>query len=170
MNKANVDKDTMNKRNVAETTIFLENVEATERLGAAIVNVIQDGMLIFLQGDLGVGKTSLVRGALRQLGYQGAVKSPTYTLLEEYSLVGKDIIHFDLYRLTDPEELDLIGIRDYFNGKTCCFVEWPERGKTHLPQEDLVIQMSHTAAGREVQITAASDRGRQLTKALKVDR
>ena len=112
--------------------------------------------------DLGTGKTTLVRGVLRALGYQGAVKSPTYTLLEEYSLSGREIIHFDLYRLIDPEELDLIGIRDYFNGKTRCFVEWPDRGRGYLPPEDLVIRISHRVTGREVRISAASDSGREI--------
>lgn len=156
----------MNKGNPDDLIIFLDNVAATERLGAAIANALQDGMLVLLQGDLGVGKTSLVRGVLRALGYQGAVKSPTYTLLEEYSLAGKEIIHFDLYRLTDPEELDLIGIRDYFNGKACCFVEWPDRGKGYFPPEDLVIGIWHREIGREVRISATSDTGRKVVSAI----
>jgi len=157
----------MDKGDSDDLILSLENVEATERLGAALANVLQDGMLVLLQGDLGVGKTSLVRGVLRALGHQGAVKSPTYTLLEEYTLTGKEVIHFDLYRLTDPEELDLIGIRDYFNRKACCFVEWPERGKGYLPLEDLTIQISHRANGREVRISAVSDSGRKITGYIK---
>jgi tRNA threonylcarbamoyladenosine biosynthesis protein TsaE len=145
-----------------ELSLILQDVAATEKLGSVLANVLQDGTLILLQGDLGVGKTSLVRGVLRQLGHTAAVKSPTYTLLEEYSLAGKEIIHFDLYRLSDPEELDLIGIRDYFNGKACCFVEWPDRGKGYLPPEDLVIRISHRASGREARLTAASDSGREI--------
>jgi len=105
----------MNKGVSDEIVLSLKDVAATERLGAVLATALQDGLVIFLLGDLGAGKTSLVRGVLRELGYQGAVKSPTYTLLEEYTVAGKDIIHFDLYRLSDPEELDLIGIRDYFN-------------------------------------------------------
>ena len=145
-----------------ELFLDLEDVAATERLGSVLANGLQDGTPVLLQGDLGAGKTSLVRGVLRQLGHTGAVKSPTYTLVEEYSLAGKEIIHFDLYRLTDPEELDLIGIRDYFNGKACCFVEWPDRGKGFLPPEDLVIWISHKASGREARISATSDSGREI--------
>ncbi|HEC26193.1 MAG TPA: tRNA (adenosine(37)-N6)-threonylcarbamoyltransferase complex ATPase subunit type 1 TsaE [Gammaproteobacteria bacterium] len=152
----------MNKGVSDELVLSLENVEATEKLGAVLADVIPEGVLVFLTGELGTGKTTLVRGVLRALGYQGAVKSPTYTLLEEYSLAGREIIHFDLYRLIDPEELDLIGIRDYFNGKTRCFVEWPDRGRGHLPPEDLVIRISHRASGREARISAASDSGREI--------
>lgn len=157
----------MNKGGSDDLILSLKDVAATERLGAAIANALQDGMLVLLRGDLGVGKTSLVRGVLRALGYQGAVKSPTYTLLEEYSLAGKEIIHFDLYRLTDPEELDLIGIRDYFNGKNCCFVEWPDRGEGSLPHEDLVIQLSHRAGGREARVSAVCDSGRKISGQIK---
>lgn len=146
----------------SELTLSLIDVAATEKLGSVLADLLPDGVLVFLTGDLGTGKTTLVRGLLRNLGHTGAVKSPTYTLLEEYSLAGKDIIHFDLYRLTDPEELDLIGIRDYFNGKACCFVEWPDRGKGYLPPEDLVIRISHRPSGREVRLSATSDRGRNI--------
>ncbi len=152
----------MNKGASDELVLSLENVEATEKLGAVLADVLPDGVLVFLTGDLGTGKTTLVRGLLRALGYLGAVKSPTYTLLEEYSIAGREIIHFDLYRLTDPEELDLIGIRDYLNVKACCFVEWPDRGRGYLPPEDLVIRISHMQGGRGVGISAASDRGREI--------
>jgi len=149
-----------------EIVLSLEDVAATERLGAALASSLPDGLLVFLQGDLGAGKTCLVRGVLRALGHQGAVKSPTYTLLEEYSLAGKDIIHFDLYRLTDPEELDLIGVRDYFNGTACCFIEWPQRGEGYLPGADVEIQISLDGPGRLARITARSDTGLQVLKAI----
>jgi tRNA threonylcarbamoyladenosine biosynthesis protein TsaE len=152
-----------------ELTLTLEDVAATERLGAVLAGILPDGMVIFLQGDLGAGKTSLVRGALRALGHQGAVKSPTYTLLEEYSLAGKDINHFDLYRLTDPEELDLIGIRDYFNGKASCFVEWPQRGLGCLPREDLRIQISLDGNGRVARITSRSESGMKVLKFIQTE-
>ena len=125
-----------------------------------------DGIVVFLQGDLGAGKTTLVRGLLRRLGYQGAVKSPTYTLLEEYLIDGKKIIHFDLYRLTDPEELDLIGIRDYFDDQSNCLIEWPQRGQGHLPQQDLEIQISLDGSGRLARILAFSNRGMEGLKAI----
>ncbi len=152
-----------------ELVLTLADVAATERLGAALATALPDGMVIFLLGDLGAGKTSLVRGALRGLGYLGAVKSPTYTLLEEYSVAGKDIIHFDLYRLSDPEELDLIGIRDYFNGKSSCFIEWPQRGQGFLPQEDLQIQISLDGEGRLARLSSNSDSGMKVLKSIQLE-
>lgn len=149
-----------------ELTLHLNDVAATERLGALLAAELSAGLIINLKGELGAGKTSLVRGVLRKLGYQGAVKSPTYTLLEEYSLPPLSIIHFDLYRLDDPEELDLIGIRDYFNGKNSCFIEWPGRGQGYLPAEDLQIDISLEGEGRVARITAHSETGMKLLQLL----
>ena len=147
------------KSKSTEFSVKLPGVEDTERLGAELAATLPDGVVVFLQGELGAGKTCLVRGLLRALGHHGAVKSPTYTLLEEYTLAGREIIHFDLYRLIDPEELDLIGIRDYFNDKTCCFIEWPQRGEGHLPGEDLSINISLDGNGRVATISAHSEIG-----------
>ena len=159
----------MNKVVSDEIVLPLKDVAATERLGATLANVLPDGLVVFLQGDLGAGKTCLVRGVLRGLGYQGAVKSPTYTLLEEYSLAGKEIIHFDLYRLSDPEELDLIGIRDYFNAKASCFIEWPQRGQGFLPRADLQIQISLDGDGRLARISSSSDSGMKVLKSIQTE-
>lgn len=155
-----------NKTISSEFTLKLKDADATEQLGTVMATTLSDGIVVFLQGDLGAGKTCLVRGVLRGLGYQGAVKSPTYTLLEEYFLAGRDIIHFDLYRLTDPEELDLIGIRDYFNGKACCFIEWPQRGSGFLPAKDIEIDLSIDGSGRLARITACSESGQMLLKSI----
>ncbi|MFW2438223.1 MAG: tRNA (adenosine(37)-N6)-threonylcarbamoyltransferase complex ATPase subunit type 1 TsaE [Arenicellales bacterium] len=152
-----------------EFTLILDDVAATEKLGAVLADALQEGLLVLLEGDLGAGKTCLVRGVLRALGHQGAVKSPTYTLLEEYSLAGKEIIHFDLYRLTDPEELDLIGIRDYFNGKACCFIEWPQRGQGFLPQEDLEIQITLAGNGRLARISGHSESGMKVLQFIQTE-
>ena len=159
----------MNKSATDEIVLPLKDVAATEQLGATLANVLPDGLVVFLLGDLGAGKTSLVRGVLRELGYRGAVKSPTYTLLEEYSVAGKVIIHFDLYRLSDPEELDLIGIRDYFNGKSSSFIEWPQRGKGFLPQGDLQIQISLDGDGRLAKISSSSDSGMKVLKSIQLE-
>jgi tRNA threonylcarbamoyladenosine biosynthesis protein TsaE len=127
---------------------FLKNAEETERFGTELWKQLPSKCLIFLHGDLGAGKTTLVRGYLRAAGYTGAVKSPTYTLVEEYTINGLKILHFDLYRLTEPEELEWIGIRDYFDQDCLCFIEWPDRGKGLLPEPDWVITLSTEGDGR----------------------
>ena len=129
---------------------YLKDTEATERFGAKLWAELPSKCLIFLHGDLGAGKTTLVRGFLRAAGYTGAVKSPTYTLVEEYTISGRKIFHFDLYRVADPEELEWIGIRDYFDQDSVCFIEWPDMGKGFLPEPDRVISLVSEGIGRSV--------------------
>jgi len=124
----------------------------TERLGAALAPVLKHGLVLFLHGELGAGKTTIVRGLLHGLGYIGAVKSPTYTLVEPYQICGLRVYHFDLYRLNDPEELEFLGVRDYLAGSGVCLVEWAERGKGVLPEPDMDIFIE--AVGRD---TSAAD-------------
>lgn len=132
--------------------IFLESARATEQFGAQLWAQLPKGSVIFLHGDLGAGKTTLVRGFLRAAGFAGAVKSPTYNLVEEYDLGGLKVFHFDLYRLVDPEELEWIGIRDYFNQESVCFIEWPEQGLGLLPLPDLALHLSVLEHGRNLEI------------------
>lgn len=147
-------------------TLDLPTASATEDLGARLARVLRPGCIIYLCGDLGAGKTTLVRGLLRALGHTHAVKSPTYTLIEPYTPGDWQLIHCDLYRLGDPEELELIGLRDYLDGLTVLLVEWPEQGAGVLPAADVVLTLQATAAGRRCCIEATSTLGTTLTAAL----
>lgn len=153
-----------------EVRLTLADERATQALGGQLAERLSDGLVVFLSGDLGAGKTCLVRGVLHALGYGGAVKSPTYTLVEDYSLAGRIIYHFDLYRLHDPEELDLIGVRDYFDGQACCFVEWPEKGQGWLPMADLEVHITHKGEAREALVTPYTDKGGRVVDSLQVPR
>lgn len=129
------------------------------QLGAQLGRALQNRALIFLEGDLGAGKTTLCRGVMQSFGHVGAVKSPTYTLVESYQLGETLLHHFDLYRLGDPEELEFIGIRDYLHQGNYCLIEWPNRGAGILPVPDLEVVVSVTKMGRVVRMTSATDIG-----------
>ncbi len=128
-------------------------------LGGQLGAVLKPGMVVFLEGELGMGKTTLARGLIQSLGHQGAVKSPTYTLVEPYELAGRPVYHFDLYRLSDPEELEFMGIRDYFTGDSLALLEWPERGQGFLPPADLVVTIEADGEGRRIELLAQSQPG-----------
>ena len=120
------------------------------------------GAVIFLHGELGAGKTTLVRGFLRGLGYRGKVKSPTYTLVESYQIGSCQAYHFDLYRLTNPQELEYIGLRDFLENAAIFLVEWPERGVGHLPQPDLDIHINYVGTARQIVLMSHSVRGTKI--------
>jgi len=143
---------------------YLPDHAATEAFGGQLAAACKGGMLVFLHGQLGAGKTTLVRGFLRALGHGGAVKSPTYTLIEPYTTARGNLYHLDLYRLADAEELEWIGIRDLFEAASICLVEWPERGAGILPEPDLHIYLQAAGGGREVRVEAGSPQGEQLMR------
>ncbi len=121
--------------------ITLVDEKATELLGAELWKALPKKCLVFLNGELGSGKTTLTRAVLRAAGHKTAVKSPTYTLVEEYELASGIFFHFDLYRIKDPEELEWIGMQDYLEQQSICFIEWPELGEGFLPDPDINITL-----------------------------
>ena len=138
---------------------YLTDESHTVLAGEVIGRSLNSATVIYLRGDLGAGKTTLCRGVLRAFGYSGAVKSPTYTLVEPYTFSDRTVYHFDLYRLGHPEELEFMGIRDYFRYNSICLVEWPDRGKGYIARSDITITLTAKNMGRMLEITADSDYG-----------
>lgn len=143
-------------------TLSLADESQTLQLGQRLASALARGGVLYLQGDLGAGKTTLSRGIIQSLGHSGAVKSPTYTLVEPYELSGLRVFHFDLYRLADPEELEFIGIRDYFDPGTVCIIEWPDRGGDLIPAPDLVLTLEKVGKGRSAMLQACSEAGQTM--------
>lgn len=153
-----------------EKSFHLVDEAATVALGKALSNAVrhdvEQGIVVYLNGDLGAGKTTFTRGFVQGMGHTGKVKSPTYTLVEPYDLGEWQVYHFDLYRLADPEELEFIGIRDYFNEKSCSFIEWPEKGVGLLANADLIINIVYIGEQRNLTVVAQNDHGIRVLSAL----
>lgn len=145
--------------------------QCAEVFSSAAIN----GGLVFLEGDLGAGKTTFCRGLMRGFGYRGAVKSPTYTLVETYEVSTTPsnadnndltVCHFDLYRVADPEELEFMGMRDYLEGAHLCLMEWADKGAGFLPAADLVLSIVDIKDGRQLTWQAGTEKGRSWCKKL----
>lgn len=159
---------------MAAMQCYLSDEAATEAFGRALARASQDalsgtktlGGRVYLSGDLGAGKTTLTRGVLRGYGHKGAVKSPTYTLVEPYEEPEFKLYHFDLYRLADPEEIEFLGVFDYFDEANLCLIEWPERGAGFLPKPDIEISLTTQGEGRLVSWQSRSPHGERIAQRL----
>ena len=149
--------------NAATVEKLLETEESLVALAGDFAKSSNCDLVIFIKGDLGAGKTTFARGFLRGCGVAGIVKSPTYTLVEPYRLEGEKMCyHFDLYRLANGEELEFTGARDYFDGRSTCLVEWPEKAEGFLPAPDIDCQLEYHQQGRRVSFLGLSDKGREV--------
>ncbi len=142
-----------------ESSLELPDERATLRLGAALAAGVAPGRVMHLSGELGSGKTTLVRGLLRELGHAGRVKSPTYPLVELYVVSRLNLYHFDFYRFKDRGEWLESGFRDYFNAHSACIVEWPERAGGLLPPPDLAVRLEISGPGRRAALSAGTPGG-----------
>jgi tRNA threonylcarbamoyladenosine biosynthesis protein TsaE len=144
----------------------LPDEAATLALGRALGPCLEPGTIVFLQGELGAGKTTLARGILRGLGFEGRVKSPTYALVEVYEVSRLHLHHFDFYRFRDPREWIDAGFRESFDGRNVSLVEWPEKAAGMLPPADLEIHLASSGSGRSVRLQPSSPRGTRIAQAL----
>lgn len=142
------------------TALFeLPDEAATQRLGGRLAAAIQPSLVIFLEGDLGAGKTTLSRALIQALGHRGPVKSPTYALVEVYVVSSLYLYHFDFYRFESPEEFLDAGFGEYFSEASVCLVEWPDKAAPFLPSPDLRIHLQHAGSARVARLEATSTRG-----------
>jgi tRNA threonylcarbamoyladenosine biosynthesis protein TsaE len=154
------------KQPPAQITRFLAAEADTLSLGAALARGLHPGMVIYLSGELGAGKTTLARGVLRALGVTDRVKSPTFTLVEPYTVSSLYLYHFDFYRLNHADEWVDAGLREYFNSESVCLVEWPEKAGGQLPAPDVRIRMEVDGSGRSVTLSADTEAGKDCLKRL----
>ena len=161
--RSDVSRHSTERRNLS---LPLPDEAATAALAGRLAHILQPGLVIYLRGDLGAGKTTLVRALLQHLGYTGKVKSPTYTLIERYEAAGLHLCHFDLYRFLDAEEWEGSGFREEFDGRNICMVEWPEQATGLLPPADISITFDILQDGREVSLHAYSEAGQRCLSAL----
>jgi len=151
---------------VAQISRYLPEESDTLALGAALAPCLEPGLVVYLCGELGAGKTTLARGILRGLGHAGKVKSPSFALLEPYTFSRLYLYHFDFYRFNDPRELEDAGFREHFNPDTVCLVEWPEKAAGYVPAADIRITLRLQGSGRLLEIDADTEAGRRCLERL----
>lgn len=149
-----------------QISVYLKDEAQTSRLAGQLARLLHPGLVLYLSGNLGSGKTTLVRGVLRALGFGGPVKSPTYTLVEPYDIAGLQLYHFDFYRFNDPMEWEEAGFREYFRADTLCLAEWPEMAHDVLPPADILLQLAVQGTGRQLTLVAQTAAGQRLLSAL----
>lgn len=150
---------------MAKTELCFDQIDEQSLLliASKMASVASAGMVVYLLGTLGAGKTTFSRGFIQALGHQGAVKSPTYTLVEPYENLSPPVLHFDLYRLAEPEELEYIGIRDYVQQQALMLIEWPQRGFGFIPAADIELELQvNSDASRRLTVRALSEIGQKL--------
>ncbi|AAP95413.1 tRNA threonylcarbamoyladenosine biosynthesis protein TsaE [[Haemophilus] ducreyi] len=152
-----------------ETAMLNFGQQLAQHIKTYLATDKQHSLVIYLNGELGAGKTTLTRSIVRAFDYNGNVKSPTYALVEEYQLPTITIYHFDLYRLADPEELEFMGIRDYFQPQTLCLLEWADRGKGVIPPADITIQIDYAEQGRHLSLQANTATAKPLLATIKAN-
>lgn len=161
----------MNEQVIQQWQFDALSESAMQSLAGALAQLLKEpldkALVVYLQGDLGAGKTTFCRFLLNQLGHKGAVKSPTYTLVEPYEQLKPTVYHFDLYRLAEPEELEYMGIRDYFSEPVLCLLEWPDKGRGYIAAADVKIEMTYNSPhSRNISLQTLSDKGQQLLRRL----
>lgn len=156
-------KNTEEQKAMRQTTVNLNTEEKTRELGALLSHILKPGLKLYLYGDLGAGKTTLTRAILNAAGHNGPVKSPTYALAEHYTvhIDGKpvELVHFDLFRMSSPEEFADAGLLEYFGDKAICIVEWPEKAAGILPQADIDATITITETGRQITLCGQTGAG-----------
>lgn len=157
MNKRDIMKDFLSFSFPEEAQLLAFGERLAKAFKAYLAEDSAHSLVVYLNGELGAGKTTLTRRIVQSFGHQGNVKSPTYTLVEEYALPPYHLYHFDLYRLADPEELEFMGIRDYFRAQTLCLLEWASKGEGMIPSADLIIQIDYEGEGRRITLKPQTD-------------
>lgn len=148
---------------------YLASEEETIAFGKQLARVLSAPCLVYLSGDLGAGKTTFARAFLRELGVTGAIKSPTFSIVEPYQLDKLELYHFDLYRMADPEEIEFLGFRDYCHDNSIILLEWPEKARDFIPPADIVITLTRQGSGRDCQLAFLTPRGESFAPAITIE-